>query len=246
VSVFPLAPERYLVSIAADSALLADAAALGAGRALPSCPGWDTDTLLGHLGLLHRRVAAMVAAPRPTRVATDDLPPPPAPGKRDHWFRDGAASLVAALTVAGTARACWTLDDPEGESAFWFRRMAQETLMHRVDAELAVGPPSEIEGALAADGVDEALLVHLPRRLRRGAIEGLAAEALVEASDEGSAWRLSLTADAVRPGNGEAGETLAGPAAALLCYLWNRGDAAALTFGGAARVFPNWSALVQM
>lgn len=44
---------------------------------------------------------------------------------------------------------------------FWARRMLFETLVHRVDAERAVGGESGIAPALAADGVDE-FLVNLP------------------------------------------------------------------------------------
>ena len=41
---------------------------------------------------------------------------------------------------------------------FWIRRMAQETVIHRVDAELALGEPfAPIPDDLALDGIDEVL-----------------------------------------------------------------------------------------
>jgi uncharacterized protein (TIGR03083 family) len=44
---------------------------------------------------------------------------------------------------------------------FWVRRMLFETLLHRVDAELALGLRPAVDRELAADGVDE-FLVNLP------------------------------------------------------------------------------------
>ena len=46
---------------------------------------------------------------------------------------------------------------------FWPRRMVQETTIHRVDAEQAVGwPVAEIEPAFAVDGIDEVLSLIVP------------------------------------------------------------------------------------
>jgi hypothetical protein len=49
-------------------------------------------------------------------------------------------------------------------AAFWIRRMAHETAMHRIDADLAMRRPSTpIPPELAVDGVDELLTVFLAR-----------------------------------------------------------------------------------
>jgi uncharacterized protein (TIGR03083 family) len=247
MTAFPLPPEQYLSALTDDSAALADAAEAAPEAAVESCPGWQMDDLVLHVGNLHRRVAAMVAATTPTRVSAADLPTPPAAGARVRWFREGAAALVAALNVAGVSRPCWTLDDPAGVSGFWFRRMAQETLMHRVDAELAAGRPIEIGAVIAADGIDETLSVHLRRRLQREPIEGLAAEALVTTTDGDSSWRVTLTPVAVQfDSTTTPTATVNGPAPALLCYLWNRGGSEALEFTGESTAFRQWATLVQM
>ncbi|MGH3285849.1 MAG: maleylpyruvate isomerase family mycothiol-dependent enzyme, partial [Streptosporangiaceae bacterium] len=48
--------------------------------------------------------------------------------------------------------------DPDQTVAFWIRRMAQETVVHRIDAELAAGlPVTPVPDDLALDGVDEVL-----------------------------------------------------------------------------------------
>ena len=42
---------------------------------------------------------------------------------------------------------------PDQTVGFWIRRMAQETVIHRIDAELAAGlPVTPVPGDLAADG----------------------------------------------------------------------------------------------
>lgn len=58
-------------------------------------------------------------------------------------------------------------EDPAGswhtsdqEVGFWIRRMAQETVIHRIDAELATGQPvAPVPAGLAVDGIDETLKV---------------------------------------------------------------------------------------
>ena len=54
-------------------------------------------------------------------------------------------------------------------AAFWFRRQAHETAVHRWDAQRAATPSSvdPIDATLAADGVDEWLEVFVPRFLAR-------------------------------------------------------------------------------
>ncbi|SCK59943.1 TIGR03083 family protein [Streptomyces sp. SceaMP-e96] len=52
----------------------------------------------------------------------------------------------------------WGVDQ---HARFWMRRMLFETLVHRTDAERAVGRRPVIDPALATDGVDE-FLANLP------------------------------------------------------------------------------------
>src|SRR5258708_19732096 len=69
----------------------------------------------------------------------------------------------AALTAEFAARRpedhTFTWYDPDQTVGFWIRDMAQETVIHRVDAELAAAEPlAAIPGDLAADGIDELLV----------------------------------------------------------------------------------------
>jgi hypothetical protein len=51
---------------------------------------------------------------------------------------------------------------PDQTVGFWIRRMAQETVVHRVDAELAAEvAPGAIPDDIALDGIDEFLIAFI-------------------------------------------------------------------------------------
>jgi hypothetical protein len=66
--------------------------------------------------------------------------------------------LTAELDARDPAEPVPTWYEPDETVGFWLRRMAQETGIHRIDAELAAGlPPTRVPDDLALDGVDEVL-----------------------------------------------------------------------------------------
>src|SRR5438270_1932777 len=68
------------------------------------------------------------------------------------------AQLTAEFAARKPDEETITWYDPEQTVGFWIRRMAQETVIHRVDAELALGEQlAEIPDDLALDGIDEVL-----------------------------------------------------------------------------------------
>jgi uncharacterized protein (TIGR03083 family) len=123
---------------------------------VPSCPGWDLRHLVEHVGQAHRYATAMVRhqATGPGDVAwlSSKLPDG---GSRD-WLTDGAAGLVAAVREVGPDRPVWNFTRrPGATAAFWLRRMAHETAVHRADAALALARPYDLEPELAADALSE-------------------------------------------------------------------------------------------
>jgi uncharacterized protein (TIGR03083 family) len=117
---------------------------------VPSCPDWSTADLEDHVAhvYLHKVEAMRLGAfPSP-------WPPP-----------DGVGTLADTYTALRTEFAAHepsetsvTWFDPDQTIGFWIRRMAQETVIHRVDAELAAGGTiTPIEPDLAVDGIDELL-----------------------------------------------------------------------------------------
>ncbi len=220
-----------------EGELLAGAAErAGLQGKVPSCPGWQVRDLLRHQGYVHRWATRFVAeelpGPVPRSTEPEILAAEPADPDLVGWFRGGHAALVRTLRTADPGTSCWAFLPAPSPVAFWARRQAHETTMHRVDAELACGEVTEIGASFAADGIDELVMgffgrdeKHLQDKQRAGGRRGLT----VLATDTGGEWLVELTEDGkmaatVRRGTGDADCTLAGPASGLYRLLWNRAD----------------------
>lgn len=156
-------PLDHRAAVAAESTRFA-ALLQGADLSLPvpTCPGWTLADLVKHTGGAQRMFTALVRAlvqERPASRPGEPRPPEREDGWAD-WLAAGAgeAERVFASTDLDAPMWVWGAD---GHARFWVRRMLFETLVHRVDAERTLGLPSEIDPALARDGVDE-FLVNLP------------------------------------------------------------------------------------
>jgi len=177
----------------------------GLDRPIPCCPGWQVRDLLQHIGMVHRWAAANVKsgamATRGTRGTgapmTDDemrhaVGPFPADALLTGWFREGHAALVETLMSADPAVQCWTFMAAPTPLAFWARRQAHETAIHRVDAESVGQAITPVPAEFAADGIDELLTGFAPRarrRLRADPPRTLAVHATdVSAAAEGADW----------------------------------------------------------
>jgi uncharacterized protein (TIGR03083 family) len=144
--------DSYLAHLDADSHLLAAAAAKGLEPDVPCCPGWTVRDVVLHVAELHAHKAELVAGswveespPRPTLPEGADLL---------DWYRAQAARLYKTLEAADPSAPANTFGR-DRTVGFWFRRMAHETLVHRVDAEQAHGYESALDLELAVDGVAE-------------------------------------------------------------------------------------------
>src|SRR6185437_2986127 len=134
---------------------------------------------------------------------------------------------------------CWAFLAAPSPLAFWARRQAHETAIHRVDAEQAAGraSASAFEPAFAADGVDELIMGFLARSIRRGSWPGLDASLAIHVVDDaaGAAGWL-VTGGSGEPGvsrgTGPAGCDVTGPAREMYLTLWNRRPADGLQVTG--------------
>lgn len=146
---------RYLDCLAADyAALRAAAVSAGMGAPVPSCPGWTAADLVAHVGevYLHKTVV-MREGKWPDPWPPDDHPADPLT-LLDLGYRELTAEFAAR--PAGQPSLTWY--GPDQTVGFWIRRMAQETVVHRMDAQLAAGVPvTAAPDDLAIDGVDEVL-----------------------------------------------------------------------------------------
>jgi uncharacterized protein (TIGR03083 family) len=175
------------------------------------CGGWTLYDLADHLGGQNLWAAAAVTEQR------GDYQAPAAP--RDPaalaaWFRGTGDVLLAALDTDPSAPA-WTIAPPP-TVGFWQRRRCLETLVHRWDAEHALGIGGRLDPALAADGVAEVIDTMAPRQVRLGRTSAPPHAVRLVATDVPARWIL---------GPGDPAVTLRGTAADLLLLLWGRLDA---------------------
>jgi uncharacterized protein (TIGR03083 family) len=233
---------EYLDAIRTNAdALLVAADSAGLDAPVPTCPEWVVADLLGHVGRVHRW-----AAGNARRAPGDDFWPGaeieiPEPRERPAWVRAGAAELVAALDRSEDAPA-WTWLPPP-TVGFWQRRQAHETAMHRVDAQAAVGAPEPIDAALAADGIDEWLVIvgNTPwREPPKGAGETLH----FHCTDVEGEWLVRRAPDGIVVERVHAkGDVAArGTASDLLCWLQGRAPVDRLEVFGDADLLTQWRA----
>jgi uncharacterized protein (TIGR03083 family) len=218
---------------------LADAAErAGLDATVPPCAPWQVKDLLRHTGYIHRWAARHV-----TECLDQILDGPSEEeilrGGADDagllaWFRDGHAALVQTLATADPSVECATFIAAPSPLAFWARRQAHETAIHRADAESAAGATPEYEPGFAADGIDELITGFGRRRKYQPGADSKAVGGTtlrVLAADTGDAWLVEPGEGRLQPrrdadGSQEAGCTVSGPASGLYLYLWNRADAA--------------------
>ncbi|WP_405391163.1 maleylpyruvate isomerase family mycothiol-dependent enzyme [Streptomyces sp. NBC_01102] len=126
---------------------------------VPSCPDWSLRELVVHVGGAHRWVSEIVRTRTTEELPDEDVPDADGPSgddpaALDAWLAEGAAATAAALREAGPDTALWTWAR-EQRTAFWARRMAHETAVHRADATLAAGTGFEVAPDMAADIITE-------------------------------------------------------------------------------------------
>ena len=215
----------YTEHLRADGAKMADAAAAGDLDAhVPTCPAWNVAKLIIHMGQHHRWVADAVAGGGKEPAA------PGKPGLRGDaliaWFREGWSDLADLLDESDdeTPAWSWSRDNTVG---FWRRRTSLETLVHRWDAENAVGTTTGLDDELAADGVDEIFAFMMqPGDKYLGKVKG---RVLFEIPGHEFAWLLDVTSDVVDlparvddAGSEDVDLVLRAPAGDMLLYLWGR------------------------
>jgi uncharacterized protein (TIGR03083 family) len=229
-----VADERFYAGIRDFTARLADVvAAEDETTHIPTCPDWTLRQLATHVGRGQRWATEIVTRRSAEAVAFRDVPDgriPDDAAARPGWLTSGAARLVETLTEAGQAEV-WTLTGL-GPASFWARRIAHETAVHTADSELATGRRADIPADLAADGIDEWLMLltsdpdnPLPLHDEGQSLHLHATDAGLNGAGE---WLLRRTASglAVERGHAKADVAVRGPAAELMLVLMRRLPAA--------------------
>ncbi|MFF3733856.1 maleylpyruvate isomerase family mycothiol-dependent enzyme [Streptomyces sp. NPDC002476] len=230
---------RHVKSLADEGQLLVTAAhEAGTSAPVPTCPDWRIRDLIRHTGMVHRWATGFVVEGHPSYHPNGGEPDLDGPPLLD-WFREGHALLVDALKAAPAGLECWTFMPAPSPRAFWARRQAHETTIHRVDAESARGGRlSTVTAEHAMDGIDE-LLHGFHSRGRSKVRSATPCSLRLHATDTDAAWTVRLSSEPPRTVRDE--ETaepvpvdcqLSGTAEELYLTLWNRLPLTTLTVAG--------------
>ncbi|MFF1636023.1 maleylpyruvate isomerase family mycothiol-dependent enzyme [Streptomyces sp. NPDC058246] len=227
---------EFVETLDREGRLLAAAAEeAGSGAKVPTCPGWQVRDVVRHTGMVHRWAAAFVTE-KYTSYHPDSGLPDLDGAELLAWFRDGHRRLVDTLADASPEVECWSFLPAPSPLAFWARRQAHETTVHRVDAESALGAePTAVATDFAVDGIDELLHGFHARPKSRLRTEDPSV-LRVRTTDTDAVWTVRLSSqppvterevprEGPRNGRNEWAEAhceLAGPAARLYLALWNR------------------------
>ena len=166
--------------------------------------------------------------------------PPALSGAPLDELDDAYRQLVGELTSRKPTEPALTWYQPDQTVGFWLRRMAQETVIHRLDAELAAGVEhAVIPTDLADDGIDELLVCFLadvaaeaPEELGEHLTE--CDGRTVQIATENGGWQLQMgpTDIVVERGHFDAEAGVSGEAGAVLRWLWRRAGDGAVRLDG--------------
>lgn len=254
---------EHIDALRRQGGLLADAAErAGLGAAVPPCSPWLVKDLLRHIGYIHRWAARHITECPDTVLDGPSEPDILRGGAADEdllaWFRAGHEALVQTLSTADPGLRCATFMDAPSPLAFWARRQAHETAIHRADADSALDIRPGYAPDFAADGIDELIMGFGQRRKYRPPADR-GGDMEVRTTDTGHAWHVAAEDGRIQArrapwGTGEpaAGDqadcTVAGPASGLYLFLWNRCDAARadVTISGDPGLFSSWQSSVRV
>ena len=216
----------YLDHVLADSMAIAGFARAHGATAVPSCPGWDVTRLAGHVGRVQRMAHTCVTQQLTSPPAGDQSAKPPADASEvADWLAEATAALVPVLLGTAPDSPAWNFTQGSQTAAFWPRRMAHESAMHRRDADMAVNGDgaAPMDTALSIDGVDEFLSM-FGRVLGSRPEADIGGSLHLHATDADGEWMIGVAHGqlTVEHGHGKGDAAIRGTASDLLLGVWGR------------------------
>ncbi len=194
-------------------------------EAVPGCPGWTVRELIEHTAGVYAFASGNLAAGPGADLRTGvDLPDGLEGRALYEWCATELLDHLERIDPdehrpnwAGAPTAAW-----------YFRRMAQETAVHRWDAQAATGEAEPIGPELAVDGVDELFDVFLGPWAKARGITGDGESVHLHATDAddigGGEWTVTFVPEGIdlERTHGKAQMAARGSASDLLLFCWNR------------------------
>ncbi|HEY0932576.1 MAG TPA: maleylpyruvate isomerase N-terminal domain-containing protein [Trebonia sp.] len=235
---------RFLECLEADYRRIREVAPGHLDAVVPTCPDWTVADLVRHIAQVYLHKAEIMRHGE----QPEEWPPAGFGAAEPLALLDRCyAELRAEFDARGPGDTVSTWYGPDQTAGFWIRRMAQETVIHRIDAELGAGAlVAPVPDDLAVDGIDELLKIFVgwafsqwpedfTAALRDSPGHGYAIRADPGAGLPGTSWLVRTAPDRLSVEGGPGGETdgavavdvtVSGPPAAVLRWAWNRGPAA--------------------
>lgn len=186
----------------------------------PGCAPMTGSDVLRHLGRIYGGVADWVSRGR----RPDDWPDGPAQDSAlAPWVAEAAHTMIDTLLPRPARSPAATWCPYDRTSGFWFRRMAHETVVHRVDVQQALGREWWVDPKVALDGIAEA--VELWLGVARSAPPAGSGRTVLLSTPQRD-WRIRPLATRLDfPQGGTAEATVDGSEAAVWAWVWGRSDA---------------------
>lgn len=238
----------YLSVIRDNAVALAESVrAAGLDAPVPTCPDWKTADLAAHITGVHTWCEMTVRTRAQERINREALPPMFSPEDGVDavciGVQERAGALVKTLSEVDPDEPVWnwSVNQPK-TAAFWPRRMAQETVIHRADADSALGVPTVVPTEVAVDGIDELLTVFLPARASFLGNVSLGGSLHVHTEGGGGEWlvRCEGAECSVTREHGSADATVRGSASEVLLFMWNRAPVGTVETLGDHSVIEAW------
>lgn len=214
---------------------------------VPTCPDWSLPDLVVHVGTVHRWQEAQLHASDPEHLVRRAPMVAPDLEELPDWFHTGLESLIAVLSGTDPDRLTPSWFGPR-PAAFWARRAAHETAVHRWDAEAAITTPTPLGPRQAVDLLDEILEVLVPGRFHADLWTGPEESIHLHATDIDGEWFVVIGADGVTITHEHAKGDLAarGSASDLALMVAGRVPPARLELFGDPGVIDRWHRMVRL
>jgi uncharacterized protein (TIGR03083 family) len=209
-----------------------------------TCPGWTVRDLGEHLGVIHRWAEELVRRRSPERITRESLESPDVVSST--WIEEGGTALVATLLAADPNDEMWAWGQDQ-HVRFWSRRQLHETLVHRMDLELAASRTPRAESSIALDAIDEyfsnleTVSSYAPDL---AALRGHGERLAFRDSESGTHWSVTLAENGVSVSKDESpfdAEVAASPVNLLLVILGRREvDSADVVVKGRSQLVDFW------
>ena len=230
-----MGPLEHLEWLAENVAWFSSLDASLLDQAVPRCPGWDLEHLINHLsfGVGVAYPAAIATSPTDELSVTPLTSALPTGSEALEKFEENFSACLQMMRETDPTQPCFTYAGA-GTAAFWFRRAAAETTLHRMDAADALGQSMvHLREAWSADAIREAVEFALPLAAAKvGTPEG---ELVIESP---------CLENPISVGHGAPAAVLTGEPHDVLDTLWGRSNTRVKITGDRA-LAAQWLGLIK-